>query len=172
MVKDRRHQALLRFVARLTELAAAYSREELVTFRSIATREYPALVPLIDQYVRLAEKNETNVQPRRVKSSGRPRRPEAEIHLFDLLREKKLFPSNSDLAQFASRVMPNIEGRRFHKMSRADIAARIIEHLETLNGRTREALETSMREAMDSTPEKTSDRKTFFSTWEKIIKGL
>lgn len=172
LVKDRRHQALLRFVARLTETAAAYSKDELVTFRSVATKEYPSLVPLIDEYVRIAERNVTDVQPRRGKLSAKPRRPEAQIHLFDLLREKKLFPSNSDLAQFASRVMPNIKDRRFHKMSRADIAARIIEHLETLNGRTREALEASMREAMQSTPEKTSDRKTFFSTWEKIIKGI
>jgi hypothetical protein len=61
--------------------------------------------------------------------------------------------------------------RRFDKMSRGDIAARIIEYLETRNPRTRQTLETSMREAITAGSVKTSDRKSFFSKWERIIKG-
>jgi hypothetical protein len=96
-----------------------------------------------------------------------------QMHLFDLLREKRFFASNSDLANFAGKVLPGIKGNRFDKMSRGDIAARIIEFLETKDARTRRDLEVSMREAMNSTNSgRAVDRKSFVSKWEKIIKGI
>ena len=95
------------------------------------------------------------------------------MHLFDLLREKRLFASNTDLASFAAKVLPGIKGNRFDKMSRGDIAARIIEFLETKDSSTRRELEASMREAMDSTISgRAVDRRSFVSKWEKIIKGI
>jgi hypothetical protein len=57
-------------------------------------------------------------------------------------------------------------------MSRGDIAARIIEYLETRDRRTREQLESSMRAAVESGTERASDRRSFLSQWEKIIKGI
>ena len=75
-------------------------------------------------------------------------RESRDMLLFDRLREKKLFPSNSELAEFAGNILPGIKGNRFDKMSRGDIAARVIEYLETKDPRTREALEASMRDAM------------------------
>jgi hypothetical protein len=55
-------------------------------------------------------------------------------------------------------------------MSRADIAGRIIEYLETRDRSTREKLEASMREAMSPGVEKSTDRRSFVSKWERIIK--
>jgi hypothetical protein len=92
------------------------------------------------------------------------------MHLFDLLREPRLFPSNLDLSEFAARVLPNMSRKRFDKMSRGDIAARIIEYLETRDPHTRERLEASMRDAMTSGSH--ADRQSFLSQWEKIIKGI
>jgi len=57
-------------------------------------------------------------------------------------------------------------------MSRGDIASRIIEFLETKDRKTRQGLEASMREAMASSPGRNTVRKSFFTKWEKIIKGI
>jgi hypothetical protein len=138
-------------------------------FRSIASMEHPSVAFLIDEYIKLAERSDSDVNP---SAKTTKKTAPSQMHLFDLLREKKLFPTNEDLSQFAGRVMPNMSRHRFNKMKRSDIAARIIEHLETLNGSTREALEASMRDAMIRGPEKASDRRSFFSKWEKIIKGI
>jgi hypothetical protein len=163
---------MLQFIKRIADVPLGYSREDLVMLRSVASREYPSLVPLIDEYVKLAERSATDVQATPgTKASKRPTSRE-EMHLFDLLRERKLFPSNSDLSEFAGNILPGIQRRRFDKMSRGDIAARIIEHLETKDRRTREALEASMREAMRSSPTKPAERQSFLSKWEKIIKGM
>jgi hypothetical protein len=96
------------------------------------------------------------------------------MHLFDLLRDKRLFATNSDLADFAGRVLPGTSRYRFEKLSRGDIAARIIEHLETLDPQTRDRLEESMREALESSKAEIlkRDKKSFFSKWEEIIKGI
>ncbi len=172
MVKDdRKHQSLLRFIRRVVDVPLGYSKQDMITFRTVAIKDHPSLVPLIDEYIRLAARHDSDVEisaTKRTKKRGDPQ----QMHLFDLLREKKLFPSNNDLSDFAGRILPNMSRRRFNKMKRSDIAARIIEYLETLNGSKREALEASMREAMVVGPEKAADRKSFFSTWEKIIKGI
>jgi hypothetical protein len=175
VAENRSHKSLLRFLTKILDVPAGYSKEDLTMFRSIASREYPSLLPLIEDYLRLAERSETDVTS--VGLSNTPKRsrkaPSDEMHLFDLLREKRLFASNSDLADFAARVLPGIKGNRFDKMSRGDIAARIIEFLETKDARARRDLEASMREAMQSTSSgRTVDRKSFVSKWEKIIKGI
>jgi hypothetical protein len=174
LVQDNRHKSLLKFVKRIADVPLGYSREDLVMLRSVASREYPSLLPLIDEYVKLADRSvtdvhppDTNVAPNR--GGGAPRQ---EMHLFDLLRERKLFPLNTELSEFAGRIMPGIRSHRFYKMSRGDIAARIIEHLETKDRDTREALEASMREAMKSGSPKPIERESFLSKWEKIIKGI
>ena len=63
---------------------------------------------------------------------------------------------------------------RFDKMSRSDIAARVIEHIEGLDPRARDALETSMREAlaaMNKREPREAERQSFLSKWEAIIRG-
>ena len=182
MVEDRKHQNLLRFIRKAVDVPSGYSKEDLIAFRSIASRYYPLLVSLIDDYIQLAEKSDTEVSPtgnHEIFLPGFSKRPRpkrksdpSQMHLFDLLRSKKLFPSNSDLSDFAARIMPNMRIYRFDKMSRADIAGRIIEYLERRGPRTREKLETSMRETMASPADRDSDRKSFLSKWEKIIKGI
>lgn len=174
MAQDRKHQRLLQFVRRVADITAGHSKEDLVMFRSVASREFPSLVSIIDEYIGLAERSDTSVSlSAKTKGQG-PKADEslANMHLFDLLRDKRLFLSNNDLADFATRIFPNIKSRRFDKMSRGDIAARIIEHLEAKDPRTRQELETSMREAVSSPPVKPADRKSFLSKWEKIIKGI
>jgi hypothetical protein len=129
----------------------------------------------MENYLRLAEQSETGVpEPTLGNGQRKVRNSSTEkMHLFDLLREKRLFASNSDLASFAAKVLPGIKGNRFDKMSRGDIAARIIEFLETKDERARRSLEASMREAMASSSSgRAVDRKSFVSKWERIIKGI
>jgi hypothetical protein len=158
---------------------SGYSKEDLIAFRNQAFRNYPLLVPLIDAYLRLAEESDTEtfslggpLFPSANKQKSGKKSDASQMHLFDLLRSKKLFPSNSLLAQFAARSMPKMSTYRFDKMSRADIASRIIEYLEDRDPRNREELETSMREAMQTPAPKHTDRQSFLSKWEKIIKGI
>jgi hypothetical protein len=150
-----------------------YSKDDLWSFRSIAKRELPVLVPVIEGLINVSERAETEVED--VTSASTARVKPSQMHLFDLLREKKLFPQNLDLASFAARVMPHMRAYRFDKMSRSDIAARIIEHIEESDPSKRAKLEKSMREALSSMNRKQSravDRRSFLTRWEKIIKGL
>jgi hypothetical protein len=170
---------MLRFIRKAVEVPSGYSKEDLIAFRNIALRNYPLLVPLIDDYLRLAEESDTEsssgrgiLLPGFAGRSKSRNSDERQMHLFDMLREKKLFPSNADLSDFAGRILPDMRRYRFEKMSRGDIATRIIEYLETLDRKTREKLEVSMREAMLTGPRKPADRKSFLSEWEKIIKGI
>lgn len=179
MVQDRKHWSLLQLIDKIVSVPLGFTKEDLTSFRQVASRSYPAIVPLIDEYIRFAEASATEVPPRRsVKASKKvgvglgTNAASPQMHLFDLLRERRLFPANADLSHFAARVLPNMNAYRFDKMSRGDIAGRIIEYLETLEPGTREQLEVSMRQAMSSpSTAKPTDRKSFFSTWEKIIKG-
>ena len=173
MAENQKHQALLRFVRKAVDVPAGYTKEDMRAFRAQAVREYPSLVPVIDAYIKLAQASDTRVAA--PDSGTRVRRRPAspgEMHLFDLLREKQLFPQNADLAEFAARVLPNFSVRRLDKMRRGDIATRIIEHLEARDDKTRRELEASMREAMAVRPGTETERESFLSKWEKIIKGI
>lgn len=175
MVQDHRHRSLLQFIKKILDVPLGYSKADLITFRSIASRDYSTLVPVIDEYIRIAEQADTDVAPSGAGSSSRRSKvpaDAAQMHLFDLLRDRRLFPSNSDLSDFAARVLPSLTRKRFDKMSRGEIVAKIIEYVETRDAKTRRDLEASMRDAMVAAPEKTSDRRSFFSKWERIIKGM
>lgn len=168
------HQAWLKFIRRVADLTADYTIDDLWGFRNFARVETPLFVPLIEAYIKLAEKSEATAG--RYLSTKRRKRNGSQMHLFDLLREKTFFPQNLDLAQFASRVLPNMRTFRFDKMSRSDIAARIIEYLENQSDLgARERLESSMKEALTELkrrPTKPTERKSFLSKWERIIKGI
>jgi hypothetical protein len=172
---DNRHKSWLTFVRKVFDVAANYTVEELSEFRSMAERENSALGQIVDGYYKLARRSESRVMDH----PGRPasnRTRGSQMHLFDLLREKKFFPMNSDLALFAERVVPRMRAYSFDKMARSDIAARIIEFIENSDPRARAALEKSMRDAltaMKSSPKSSrSERLSFLSKWERIIKGL
>ena len=171
-----KHRAWLTFVRKALDVPTGFSKEDLWTFRQIAPRENPSLMPLIEDYLRLAENSETNARLDNLDIHRKRRLSTSEhVHLFDLLREEKFFPQNRDLARFASRVLPTMRAYRFDKMSRADIAGRIIEYLEHSDPKSRERLEDSMRLAlrkMKRGPTRESERRTFLSRWEKIIKGI
>lgn len=174
MVQDRRHRGFLQFLRKVVDVPLGYSKSDLLNFRSLAAKDYPSIVHLIDEYITFAERSDTDTLP--TGSTGRAKSKSSldpsQMHLFDMLRDKRLFNSNSDLADFAGRVLPSMSRHRFDKMSRGDIAARIIEYLETRDRNTREQLEASMRTAMATGVEKPADRKSFLSQWEKIIKGI
>lgn len=171
LVQDNRHRRLLQFIKRIVEVPLGYSKDDLVLLRSSATKDYPAFVPLIDEYVRLADKAAIDLSSTERRSGARSPGPSDEMHLFDLLREKKLFPSNAELAEFAEKILPGIKGNRFDKMSRADIAARMVEYIESKDPGTRRELVASMREAMKPHRTRPTERQSFLSKWEKIIKG-
>src|SRR5262249_25678123 len=61
LVQDYKHKSLLTLIRKIVDVPAGYSKEDLVTFRSIASRQYPALVPIMDEYLRLAEKSDTEL---------------------------------------------------------------------------------------------------------------
>lgn len=167
---DRRHEAWLRFVRSVVDVPSGRSKDELVTFLRMAERQHPALAPVIEAYLGLAYASDTDIQRR----SSPAKRSKRQMHLFDLLREKTFFPQNLDLAHFASRVLPDLKAYRFDKMSRSDIAGRIIEYIEDNDPSVRESLEVSMRDALfalGDTPNPDTKRRSFLSTWEKIIKG-
>ena len=175
MVQDQKHKSFLQFIRKIVDVAAGHSKEDLAKFRSTAVKEYPSLVPLIDGYLQFAERADTDVVPARLGGNS-ARHPTASesmpMHLFDLLRDRRAFPSNSDLSDFAGRILPNMTRKRFDKMSRGEIVAKIIEYVETLDLKTRRDLEASMRDAMRSGAGKTADRRSFLSKWERIIKGI
>ena len=175
MPQDNRHRSFLNFIRKIIDIAAGYSKEDLMAFHRAACRDHSSLAPLIEEYVRLAERSDTDVQAQlwaAGRGVARRRAPaQAEMHLFDLLREKRLFPSNADLSDFAGRVLPSMDRKRFDKMSRGDMAARIIEYIERRDPRTRKQLEASMRDALASAPSRNADRQSFLSKWERIIKG-
>jgi len=175
VVQDQKHKSLLQFIRKVVDVAAGHSKEDLAAFRSAASKEYPSVVPLIDEYLQFAERADTNVLPLSSggNSSRRPKVPEGTpTHLFDMLRDKRAFPSNSDLSDFAGRILPNMTRKRFDKMSRGEIVAKIIEYVETLDAKTRRDLEASMRDAMTPGASKPADRRSFLSKWERIIKGI
>jgi hypothetical protein len=172
------HKAWLSFVRKAVDVPLGYSKTDLEAFLNLARRESPSLVPLIRGYLMLAQKSETVAQQgeRPTRQSNTKRNKASQMHLFDLLREKQFFPQNLELANFAARVMPHMRTYRFDKMSRSDIAARIIEHIESSDPRARDALEQSMRDALTAIGGRKSskevDRRSFLSKWERIIKGI
>lgn len=176
MPTDNRHKAWLTFVRKVMDVPVNYSVDDLRSFRRLAMQENPSLVRVIEGYVQLAIRSETGVELENSPTTRPANRSRiAQMHLFDLLREKKFFPLNSDLAQFAARVVPGMRSYSFDKMARSDIAARIVEYIEASDPRARAALENSMREALASMkrgPTKKVDRRSFLSKWERIIKGL
>src|SRR5690349_14869514 len=98
-----------------------HSLEELHAFVRLAWKENPSLAPVVEDYLRLARRAETRIdQPVRSSGGGVD-----QMHLFDLLRQKRFFPRNSDLAKFAARVAPEMRTYSFEKMARSDIAARV-----------------------------------------------
>jgi hypothetical protein len=175
LVEDRRHQNLLRFIRKAVDVASGYSKEDLIAFRNQSFRNFPLLVPLIDDYLRLAEESDTETfsgsgllfENSIKQKPGGKKSDASQMHLFDLLRSKKLFPSNQILADFAANIMPDMRTYRFDKMSRADIAGRIIEYLEDRDPRTREQLETSMREAMQTPVPKLSAERVSFPSGKR-----
>lgn len=172
MTPDKKHEAWLRFLRSVLDILIGRSKSDLYHFRMIAVDQHPALVPLIDEYIRLMEHSETDV---RSKVVVRPKRStNKQMHLFDLLREKTFFPQNLDLARFAERVLPNMRSYRYDKMSRSDIAARIVDYIESRGPGSRDILEESMRGAladMGGKSPKEVERSSFLSKWERIIKG-
>jgi hypothetical protein len=90
-----------------------------------------------------------------------------------LFRSKRLFPRNADLVAFAARVLEGFDTYRFDKLSRADIAARMVEYIESRDAATQRRLKEAMKAAMDApSEERRHRRESFFSNWEKIIRGM
>jgi hypothetical protein len=178
--KEAEYRRFMNFISSLSGLVSEHSARELIDYRKLARRSFPSLVPIVDSLLYV-----TDIEQRR---SGGLLQHEASArarplnyvngdvsspprHLFDLLRSKELFPTNSELALFAASVLPGMTRKRFDKMSRADIAARIIEYLETLNIEKKRRLEESMRNAIQTKSSSRRDRQSFFAVWEGIIKG-
>lgn len=173
MWKDNLHRQWLEFARRLIEVPIGYSNEELRAFRRVAAREQPALVRLIDAYIDIAGRYGLDTEiltigARRKKNHAQP------IDFFSLLRSRKLFPRNLDLAVFATRALPRMQDVRYDKLSRSAISARIVEHLETCDAEALKKLARSMEEALAVTtqhPTREMDRRSYLSKWIQIMVG-
>jgi hypothetical protein len=172
--KDTAQKRFLRFVSKLTDALTQVSPDDLNDYERWASEGYVHLIPILKGCEELLRRfgPEINRPVGSYRLPVRNRYKDSE-HLFDLLRSKEYFPTNLELAQFASHILPDMSAKRFDKMSRADIAARIIEYLETFDPRTRKKAEYSMRTALMRLPasEKGIDQ-SFFSQWQRIIKGI
>lgn len=171
---ERTHKDWLEFLRKAAELPIGYSVDDLIWFRTIAERQYPALAPLVDACIHLAQESGLAIAfegpaPRPTKAR---RAPQTRTPLFDLFKDRRLFPKNSDLATFALRAIPDMKEYRFDKMSRGDIALRLTEHIEKLGPKARDALETSMRNALSHPPEADDGSRSFVSKWTNIIKEM
>ena len=174
MAQTKADQGYLAFVSRLTDLLSNYTPRDLRMFLDAARRGVPSMFPVIEACIEMVESAPRGTRGKSV-SIGPSQigiYPER-LHLFDLLRSRDLFPSNADLALFAARVVPKMTRKRFGKMSRSDIAVRIIDYLETLDLDKRRRLEDSMRKAIDSISAGLEGKpESFFLQWEKIIKAI
>lgn len=173
MPRAERQQDYFRFVSKAADLVSEYTYEELSLFRRMARKSSPGMMPVISGYMemlrRAGEPELSRSETGRSETlNGNSR---TNVHLFDLLRSKELFPTNVELAQFASKVLPGMANRRYDKMSRAEIAARVVEYLETLPTEKSSRLEELMRDAIANKSTR-RDRQSFFSKWERIIKGI
>jgi hypothetical protein len=183
LIKDKRHKAFLKFISRLADTSTVYSLKELECFLELAGQDFFAFTPIIKDFIKLAKKTSSDVPYRLTKlgtnysavttyATPKEEHFRPQKHLFDLLRSKELFSSNNDLANFAKRILPSISNKRFDKMSRGDIAIRIIEYIENHN--KRDLLEKTIRDAlvsMSDSPKDNRKKQTFFRKWENIVKG-
>ena len=172
MAPDRRHDAWLKFTRAILDIPLGRSREELITYLHMAEDQHPSLVPIIKCYIELAERSTSNYTSHMEKT--RKTATSRQKHLFDLLRAKEFFPQTLDLARFAARIIPEIPTSRFSKISREEIAAKIIVYIEGKGPSARRELEMSMRNALSELgdqPRPAVERQSFLSKWERIIKG-
>ncbi len=175
------HQAYMAFVSKLTDLVSDYSAEDLRSFLASARRGFPGVVPVVEAYIEML--NATSGSQSARSKVGEPygertsltagHTPENQENLSDLLCSKTLFPTNKDLINFAIQVLPDMPKRRYDKMSRCEIVEKICHYLDKLNSRKRMRLERAMRKAIEiMSAEEEREVDSFFSQWERIIKGI
>ena len=177
---ERTHKDWLEFLRKAAELPIGYSIDDLIWFRTIAERQYPALAPLVAACIHLAQQSDLAIalegpSPRPAKAkkmTSAQSAPQAQAPLFDLFKDKNLFPKNSDLINFAMRAVPNMKEYRFDKMSRGDIAHRLVEQIRSLSPQARDSLEASVREAVSHSPELGKEVRSFVSKWSSIIRDM
>ena len=85
MTSDKRHEAWLRFERDILAVPIGRSKQDLVEFRGVALSQHPALVPIISEYLHLAEGADTNAKTQR--PSRHKKSSASDMHLFVLLRE-------------------------------------------------------------------------------------
>ena len=173
MTKQTDPRTYLAFLAKITSLLAEYSRDDLAGFRTLAEKSYPAMASLIAACMDVAVELPTS-ESSNGSSDSPARRAKSRKPLLDLLCSTELFPTNSDLIAFSKRALPEMSPRGLSGRGRRFIADRVVSHLEAINGGKREQLEQSMREVIESIrlSSKKQEPQSFFSQWEKIIKGM
>lgn len=171
MTEPSSQQRYFKFISGLSELLSSVTRDDLMRFRHLARHGFADLLPVIEGCIKMIRRR--TMPPETTVAPAQPSQRYPSEHLFDLLRSKEHFPTNSRLAEFATRILPGITRKRYDKMSRADIAGQIIEYIESFPARKRERLESLIRDAIRVPDGKAGEQQeSFFSKWEKVIKGL
>jgi hypothetical protein len=194
----RTHKDWLEFLRKAAELPIGYSVDDLLYFKRIAERQYPALAPLVAACIHLAQTSDMAIavegpepeptpaktepaetaspvataetlKPAAPASSGNGHYPR---DLMALLKDERLFPKNVDLVQLATRLLPDMRQYRFDKMSRSSIIGKIVDHMDGLPAKRRSKIVSGLREAAEATPDQSQPASSFFTRWEDIIRNM
>jgi hypothetical protein len=88
--QENKHKAWLSFQRKLLDVPLNYSKDDLQIFLSHAsTHGNELMARLIYDYLELASQSETEVKGRAASERPSSKKSPREMHLFDLLREKK-----------------------------------------------------------------------------------
>lgn len=183
-------RAFMGFLSRVSAVLADYSREELLEFGRMATRSYPALADLVDAALRMGDQGRESAPVDQVRSAAEESTelPQAErsgaaqarvrqrnigSKLEMLLSSRSLFPTNDELVQFAMRTVPGMSRSGLAGKGRSFVVRRIVAQIAKLDPERREEISRALQQAVDGYAHGAfADPQSFFSQWEKIIKGM
>ena len=170
----RTHTQWLEFLKKAADLPIGYTIDDLLWFQTVAKRQYPSLAPLVAACIHLAQDANLKISVEGTDRFVIKKRSIAANRgdLLSILRDPKLFPRNSDLSRLATRLMPNMHAYRFDKMSRGEIALRVLQYLESTDQKTRSQLESALRDAAELPPETEDQRQGFVARWENVIRDM
>jgi hypothetical protein len=167
-------QPFFAFLSKLTQLVSEYAPEQLRSFAALARQDFPSMEPVIEACAQMAGMNrgkKPDWSP--VKSESSPGRvsKERSAELLPLFVSREIFPTSTDLGDFAERILPGINKKRMSKISREKGARRILEYLARESPEKRDRLERAMLQAIERMRASGSpERQGFFAQWEKIVK--
>jgi hypothetical protein len=169
----------LSFISRLTSLLSDYSPAQLNDFLAASKKGFSSLTPIIEEFISFQEAQGPKGKANNAQQDKSNKVIPLEKHqantsglsdsvVREILESRYFLTTNQSLLDFANQVFGmNIS---LVNPSRKTIIDKIIAHLRSLDPQTRK----KYLQIMNQRIAKNGSGKppTFFSQWEKIIKGL